>query len=86
MNNKSYTYHDYLNAENKEIFLAEALAGRTESRKQMYLDGLNSTANILRQQEYPSIQEQLDDLFHQGAFSPEMTARIQAVKDKFPKS
>jgi hypothetical protein len=36
--------------------------------------------------EYPSIQEQLDDLFHRGAFSKEMTARIQAVKDKYPKS
>ena len=39
-----------------------------------------------RKPEYPPITEQLDDLFHAGAFSPEMTAKIQAVKDKYPKS
>lgn len=38
-----------------------------------------------RQAEYPSIGDQLDDLFHAGAFSAEMTAKIQAVKDKYPK-
>jgi hypothetical protein len=43
--------------------------------------------NVLmrRKVQYPSIEEQLDDLFHQGAFSEEMTARIQAVKDANPK-
>lgn len=39
-----------------------------------------------RQVEYPSIGDQLDDLFHSGAFSDEMRAKIQAVKDKYPKS
>lgn len=39
-----------------------------------------------RSKEYPTIQEQLDDLFHNGSFSAEMAASIQAVKDKFPKS
>ena len=38
-----------------------------------------------RSEEYPDIGEQLDDLFKQGAFSPEMTARIQAVKDRYAK-
>lgn len=38
-----------------------------------------------RANEYPSIGEQLDDLFKAGAFSEEMAAKIQAVKDKFPK-
>jgi len=38
-----------------------------------------------RVSEYPSIGDQLDDLFHSGAFSTEMTAIIQAVKDKYPK-
>jgi len=38
-----------------------------------------------RQGEYPSIGDQLDDLFHAGAFSTEMTATLQAVKDKYPK-
>ena len=38
-----------------------------------------------RAPEYPSIQEQLDALFHAGVFPPEMAAQIQAVKDKYPK-
>jgi len=38
-----------------------------------------------RIEEYPFIGDQLDDLFHAGAFSDEMTATLQAVKDKYPK-
>lgn len=38
-----------------------------------------------RAPEYPSIEDQLDDLFHAGAFTEAMTAKIQAVKDKYPK-
>lgn len=38
-----------------------------------------------RQPEYPEIGDQLDDLFKAGAFSDDMTAKIQAVKDKYPK-
>ena len=38
-----------------------------------------------RQSEYPDIGDQLDDLFKAGAFSDDMTAKIQAVKDKYPK-
>jgi len=34
---------------------------------------------------YPYMGDQLDDLFHQGAFSDEMAAKLQAVKDKYPK-
>ena len=39
-----------------------------------------------RKPEYPAIGDQLDDLFKAGAFSDDMTAKIQAVKDKYPKS
>ena len=39
-----------------------------------------------REPEYPDIGDQLDDLFKAGAFSTEMTAKIQAIKDKYPKS
>jgi hypothetical protein len=38
-----------------------------------------------RQPEYPDIGDQLDDLFKAGAFSDDMTAKIKAVKDKYPK-
>lgn len=34
---------------------------------------------------YPPIGDQLDDLFHAGFFSEEMTAKIQEVKDRYPK-
>jgi hypothetical protein len=39
-----------------------------------------------RVQEYPSIGDQLDALFHAGVFPPEMAAQIQAVKDRYPKN
>jgi len=34
--------------------------------------------------EYPTIQEQLDALYHAGVFPAEMAARIRAVKEKYP--
>ena len=39
----------------------------------------------LRAAAYPPIGDQLDDLFRQGAFSPEMAATLQAVKTAHPK-
>ena len=39
-----------------------------------------------RRVEYPNIGDKLDDLYKKGAFSDEMTAKIKAVKDKYPKS
>ena len=38
-----------------------------------------------RKPEYPDIGDQLDDLYHKGAFSDEMAAKIKAVKDAHPK-
>jgi hypothetical protein len=38
-----------------------------------------------RAREYPTIQEQLDALYHAGVFPPAMAARIQAVKTKYPR-
>tara|TARA_R100001443_G_C3303511_1_gene165900 strand:+ start:575 stop:796 length:222 start_codon:yes stop_codon:yes gene_type:complete len=35
---------------------------------------------------YPSIGDQLDDLYKKGAFSDEMAAKIKKVKDDNPKS
>ena len=34
---------------------------------------------------YPDIGDQLDDLYKQGAFSDEMTAKIKKIKDDNPK-
>jgi hypothetical protein len=36
--------------------------------------------------EYPPIGDQLDALFKAGVFPADMAARIQAVKDKYPKA
>ena len=38
-----------------------------------------------RQPLYPDIGDQLDDLYHKGAFSTEMEAKIKKVKDENPK-
>ena len=38
-----------------------------------------------RKEEYPDIGDQLDALFHAGVFPTDMAAKIQAVKDKYPK-
>tara|TARA_B110000908_G_scaffold27196_1_gene31796 strand:- start:3791 stop:4138 length:348 start_codon:yes stop_codon:yes gene_type:complete len=39
----------------------------------------------VRAESYPNIGDQLDSLFHAGAFTAEMMSQIQAVKDAFPK-
>jgi GTPase SAR1 family protein len=38
-----------------------------------------------RAREYPSIQEQLDALYHAGVFPSVMADRIRAVKEKYPR-
>lgn len=38
-----------------------------------------------RRAEYPSIEEQLDALYHAGVFPPDMAARIHDVKCRYPK-
>lgn len=39
----------------------------------------------LRSAKYPPIGDQLDALFHAGVFPAEMAAKLQAVKDQYPK-
>ena len=38
-----------------------------------------------RRVNYPDIGDQLDDLYHKGAFSTEMAAKIKKIKDDNPK-
>ena len=38
-----------------------------------------------RDRRYPPIGDQLDDLYHAGAFSTDMTAKLKKVKDDTPK-
>ena len=52
-------------------------------RLQAEYDALEYARN--RKPEYPDIGDQLDDLYHKGAFSDEMAVKIKAVKDANPK-
>lgn len=57
-----------------------------EIRQQKQQTSFNSlTYKQKRVIEYPSIGDQLDALFHAGVFPDDMAAKIQAVKDKYPK-
>ena len=38
-----------------------------------------------RKSEYPDIGDQLDALYHAGAFPEDMATKIKAVKEKYPK-
>ena len=38
-----------------------------------------------RATEYPNIGDQLDALYHAGVFPKEMSDKLKAVKDKYPK-
>lgn len=68
------------------------VADDTVSGEDTYVDGavVKFVAPALTYAEnrinnYPSIRDQLDDLYKNGAFSAEMTATIKAVKDNYPK-
>ena len=49
------------------------------------LQAAHAATQYRRDRVYPPIGDQLDDLFRQGAFSPEMAATLQAVKTAHPK-
>ena len=70
----------WINYENPPI-TDEQIAAE-QQRLQMIYDWHEYRRN--RATEYPTIQEQLDALYHAGVFPPEMTARIRAVKEKYP--
>jgi hypothetical protein len=70
----------WINYENPPI-TDEQIAAE-QRRLQMMHDWHEYRRN--RAVEYPTIQEQLDALYHAGVFPPEMTARIRAVKEKYP--
>jgi len=64
---------------NKTTF--ENIVGSEPSADALALNLVHQARRI----EYPYIGDQLDDLFKQGAFSSDMSAKIKAVKDKHPK-
>ena len=80
----SVAVHDdsvtWINPENSPVTDEQITA--EQQRLQMIYDWHEYRRN--RAVEYPTIQEQLDALYHAGVFPPEMTARIRAVKEKYP--
>ena len=60
---------------------AEVLAKEAEVKAQWE----NNEYQRNRRPRYPDIGDQLDDLYHSGAFSSDMAAKIKAVKDAYPK-
>jgi len=58
---------------------------------EFHLNGLSRTVSYtpsykdLRRNEYPSVGDQLDTLYHAGIFPQEMADKIAAVKSKYPK-
>ena len=73
---------DHLIGDKKKI-TDKQLEKLVEQNRQKELSKLSYRKK--RSLEYPSIGDQLDDLFKAGAFSKEMAAKIQAVKEKYPK-
>ena len=57
----------------------------TEAELNAELERLKKFSPQRRKRFYPSIGDQLDDLYHAGVFSDGMTAKIKTVKDNFPK-
>jgi len=70
-------------ADGNSVTIDQSLVDAEVQRLQAEYDAQEYARN--RKGEYPDIGDQLDDLFHAGAFSTEMTATLQAVKDKYPK-
>jgi hypothetical protein len=62
---------------NYDVMVAEHEALDAQFEKDRYK---NERVNA-----YPQIGDQLDDLFKKGMFSDEMSSKLQAVKDSYPK-
>ena len=78
-----YSDSDARDSNGDAVVLDESLITAEQTTLQAAYDSQEYARN--RKPEYPDIGDQLDDLFHKGAFSTEMAAQLQAVKNKYPK-
>jgi hypothetical protein len=60
----------------------EEVLAEVDIQKELLLDEQYKNQRV---EEYPSIGDQLDALFHAGVYPEEMATKIQAVKEKYPK-
>jgi hypothetical protein len=72
---------DATDAQGQPVVLDEAKIAAEITK----LQAAHAATQYRRDRVYPPIGDQLDDLFRQGAFSPEMAAALQAVKTAHPK-
>ena len=72
---------DATDAQGNPVLLDEAKIAAEIAR----LQAAHAATQYRRDRVYPPIGDQLDDLFRQGAFSPEMAAQLHAVKTAHPK-
>ena len=72
---------DAWDADGTPVVLDEAKIAAEVTR----LQAAHAATQYRRDRVYPPIGDQLDDLFRQGAFSPEMAAQLKAVKTAHPK-
>lgn len=88
-------YEITTNHNNEEIKFHVVVAtdeSQLDELVQFHIDTLSSppiqytpSYKDLRKNEYPSIGDQLDALFHAGVFPEEMASKIQEIKNKYPK-
>ena len=69
-----------LTSEEEKIVDAEEIEVQLKAKEYLKVKYRDDRKRI-----YPEIGDQLDDLFKQGAFSEEMTAKLQQVKTDHPK-
>jgi len=76
--NKEYTWvgNDYKDIQGDDI--------PTEAELDAEVERLNNGYQEKRRLEYPSVVDQLDDIYHNGIDA--WKATIKATKDKYPKS
>ena len=72
---------DATDAQGNPVLLDEAKIAAEITK----LQAAHAATQYRRDSVYPPIGDQLDDLFRQGAFSPEMAATLHAVKAQYPK-
>ena len=72
---------DATDAQGQPVLLDETKIAAEVTR----LQAAHAATQYRRDRVYPPIGDQLDDLFRQGAFSPEMAATLHAVKTAHPK-
>ena len=72
---------DATDAQGQPVLLNEAKIAAEITK----LQAAHAATQYRRDRVYPPIGDQLDDLFRQGAFSPEMAAQLKAVKTAHPK-